>query len=63
MGLPLVRDEEPACYYWSIPLYTHTHTYTSVGVIVTLRLAVYRQSVRLGAKPLETRDTVILFSK
>jgi hypothetical protein len=31
-------------------------------VKVTLRLAVYRQSVRLGDKPLETHDTVILFS-
>jgi hypothetical protein len=31
-------------------------------VRVTLRLAVYRQSVRLGDKPLETDNTVILFS-
>jgi hypothetical protein len=27
-----------------------------VKVIVTLRLAAYRQSVHLGAKPLETRN-------
>jgi hypothetical protein len=33
-----------------------------VRVRVTLRLAVYRQSVHLGVKPLETHDTVILFS-
>jgi hypothetical protein len=33
-----------------------------VRVRVTLRWAVYRQSVRLGDKPLETHDTVILFS-
>jgi hypothetical protein len=31
-------------------------------VRVTLRLTVYRQSVRLGDKPFETYDTVILFS-
>jgi hypothetical protein len=30
-----------------------------VRVRVTLRLAVYRQSVRLGDKPLETHDTVV----
>jgi hypothetical protein len=29
---------------------------TSVKVKVTLQLAVYRQSVRLGDKPLETND-------
>jgi hypothetical protein len=34
-----------------------------IRVRVTLRLAVYRQSVRLGDKPLETHDKVILFSK
>jgi hypothetical protein len=32
-----------------------------VRVRVILRLAVYRQSVRLGDKPLETNDTVISF--
>jgi hypothetical protein len=32
-------------------------------VRVTLRLEVYRQSVRLGDKPIETDDTLILFSK
>jgi hypothetical protein len=32
------------------------------SVKVTLRLAVYRQSVRLGDKPPENHDTVILFS-
>jgi hypothetical protein len=36
---------------------------TRVRVRVTLRLAVYRKSVRLGDKSLETHDTVILFSK
>jgi hypothetical protein len=33
-----------------------------VRVRVTLRLAVYRQPVRLGDKPLETHDRVILFT-
>jgi uncharacterized protein YhhL (DUF1145 family) len=33
----------------------------TVILIVTLRLVIYRQSVRLGDKPLETHDTVILF--
>jgi hypothetical protein len=33
-----------------------------LNVRVTLRPAVYRQSVRLGDKPLETHGTVILFS-
>jgi hypothetical protein len=32
------------------------HWTTNVRVRVTLRLAVYRQSVRLGARPLETHD-------
>jgi hypothetical protein len=32
-----------------------------VKVKVTLRLAVYRQSVRLGVKPLETHDQIFLF--
>jgi hypothetical protein len=32
-------------------------------VTVTLRLAVHRQSIRLGDKPLETHDKAILFSK
>jgi hypothetical protein len=32
-----------------------------IRVRVTLRLAVYRQSVRLGNKPLETHNIVILF--
>jgi hypothetical protein len=30
----------------------------AVKVKLTLRLAVYRQSVRLGAKPLEARDQI-----
>jgi hypothetical protein len=33
----------------------------SVKIKVTLRLAVYRQSVRLGVKPLETHDQTFLF--
>jgi hypothetical protein len=33
-----------------------------VKVKVTLRLAVYGQSVRLGVKPLETHDQTIFFS-
>jgi hypothetical protein len=32
-----------------------------VKVKVTLRLAVYRHSVRLGVKPLETHDQIISF--
>jgi hypothetical protein len=32
-----------------------------VKVKVALRLAVYRQSVRLGARPLETHDQRFLF--
>jgi hypothetical protein len=32
------------------------HSTAKVKVKVTLRLAVYRQSVRLGARPLETHD-------
>jgi hypothetical protein len=34
---------------------------TSVRVSVTSRLAVYRQSFRLGANPLETHDLYLLF--
>jgi hypothetical protein len=33
-----------------------------VKVKVTLRLAVYRQSVRLGVKPLDTHDQTFSFS-
>jgi hypothetical protein len=33
----------------------------SLKVEVTLRLAVYRQSVRLGTKPLETHDQRFFF--
>jgi hypothetical protein len=32
-----------------------------VKVKVTLRLAVYRQSVHLGVKPLETHDQIFFF--
>jgi hypothetical protein len=35
---------------------------TVVKVKVTLRLAVYRQSVRLGAKPLEDQDQSFFFT-
>jgi hypothetical protein len=31
-------------------------------VTITLRLAVYRQSVRFGAKPLETHDQIFFFN-
>jgi hypothetical protein len=34
------------------------HWTTPIKVIVTLRLAVYRQSVRLGVKPLDTHDQI-----
>jgi hypothetical protein len=34
-----------------------------VKVKVTLKLAVYRQSVRLGAKPLETHDQRLFFNR
>jgi hypothetical protein len=34
---------------------------TRLRVRVTLRLAVYHQSVRLGAKPLETHDQYFIF--
>jgi hypothetical protein len=34
-----------------------------VKVKVTLRLAVYRQSVRLGAKPLETHFQIFFFNR
>jgi hypothetical protein len=33
-----------------------------IKVKVTLRLAIYRQSVRLGVKPLETHDQTFFFS-
>jgi hypothetical protein len=36
-------------------------TLIEVKVRVTLRLAVYRQSVRLGVKPLETHDQTFFF--
>jgi hypothetical protein len=36
-------------------------TYVKVRVRVPLRLAVYRQSVRLGAEPLETHDQSFFF--
>jgi hypothetical protein len=36
-------------------------TQVKVKVKVTLRLAVYRQSVRLGIKPLETHDQIFFF--
>jgi hypothetical protein len=35
--------------------------WVKVKVKVTLRLAVYRQSVRLGVKPLETHDQIFFF--
>jgi hypothetical protein len=35
---------------------------TKIKVKVTLRLAVYRQSVRLGVKPLETHDQTLFFN-
>jgi hypothetical protein len=40
-----------------------THESVRVRVRVTLRLAVYRQSVRLGAKPLETHDQIFFSTK
>jgi hypothetical protein len=36
-------------------------TQLKVKVKVTLRLAVYRQSVRLGVRPLETHDQIFFF--
>jgi hypothetical protein len=41
--------------------YTTTGFKVKVKVKVTLRLAVYRQSVRLGVKPLETHDQIFFF--
>jgi hypothetical protein len=38
-----------------------TDNWVKVKVKVTLRLAVYRQSVRLGVKPLETHDQIFFF--
>jgi hypothetical protein len=43
---------------------THGHILLSqVEVKVTLRLAVYRQSLHLGVKPLETHEQRFFFSK
>jgi hypothetical protein len=39
----------------------HSQITVKVKVKVTLRLAVYRQSVRLGVKPLETHDQIFFF--
>jgi hypothetical protein len=45
-------------------LYNHIHRLLfRYKVRVTLRLAVYRQSVLLGAKPLETHDQRFLFNR
>jgi hypothetical protein len=43
-------------------LHTGLTNYVKVKVKVTLRLAVYRQSVHIGVKPLETHDQTFLFS-
>jgi hypothetical protein len=42
---------------------TRLHAGNSTRVRVTLRLAVYRQSVRLGDKPLETHDSNFIFQQ
>jgi hypothetical protein len=39
-----------------------TELFFKVKDKITLRLAVYRQSVSLGVKPLETHDQRIIFS-
>jgi hypothetical protein len=39
----------------------HESTEVEVKVKVTLRLAAYRQTVRLGVKPLETHDQRLFF--
>jgi hypothetical protein len=45
-------------YRGGIPPRLHTGYSVRVRVTITLRLAVYRQSVRLGAKPLETHGQI-----
>jgi hypothetical protein len=54
MGPPFQR-EEGSDYYWSLPLYWESNS-GEEGVRITLLLAVHRQTVRLGDKPLENHD-------
>jgi hypothetical protein len=57
---------EPPSFTAENSLHSRTRSTTATGpcqrVRVTLRQAVYRQSVRLGAKPLETHRHIIFFS-
>jgi hypothetical protein len=57
MGHALRRENE-SDYCWSLPPLLGN---VRVRVRVTLRLAVYRQSVRLGDKPLENHDQHFFF--
>jgi hypothetical protein len=51
------RDMEPPLCTHLIALFFKEHLKTPIAKVrVTLRLAVYRPSVRLGAKPLEAHD-------
>jgi hypothetical protein len=59
------------CYYLNVyTIYTrslsvqaqYSRSKVKVKVKVTLRLAVYRQSVRLSVKPLETHDQIFFFN-
>jgi hypothetical protein len=54
---------------WTLTHFTSLHSTevlttlnSGIRIRVTLRLAVYHQSVRLGDKPLETHDQIFLFS-
>jgi hypothetical protein len=52
----LVTDSNNVLFFRTHVLTDGSLTTYSFKVSVTLRLAVYRQSVRLGVKPLETQD-------
>jgi hypothetical protein len=61
LGLPTpwIRPNSPILFVQSpslLTLYSSVLIWTQVNVNVTLRLAVYRQSIRLGVKLLETHD-------
>jgi hypothetical protein len=54
--LTSLRGVQLYCQIWTDSLSYFFSVRVRVRVIVTLRLAVYLQSVRLGDKPLETHD-------
>jgi hypothetical protein len=60
LGCTLYHNNSPTSSELPIPIF-YPIAKVKVKVKVTLRLAVYRQSVRLGVKPLETHDQIFFF--